>query len=259
MTDIIEIDIIQDTSPIDAELDFKGEIIRADADVLDKVYNEGYDDGYATGDSAGYERGYGEGYDDAGKDSPMYYLRGLPYRDAVFPENYELYCRIKTVSDYGALAYAFYKTNAKKVTLVIDESGESLSLVNFCRENTALEVIDLTKLNRGIRNFDYAFLSCSSLKSIYGALDFSECTAATIWLNGANALEDIEFVPETIKISLDFYWCEYLTEISVQSIIDGLADLTGSTAQKVTFHATIINKLTETQISKILEKNWTFA
>ena len=48
-----------------------------------------------------------------------------------------------------------------------------------------------------------------------------------------------------------------LTDKSIQSIIDALADLTGKTSAKVTFHPTVKAKLTEEQLATIESKNWT--
>lgn len=48
-----------------------------------------------------------------------------------------------------------------------------------------------------------------------------------------------------------------LSDASVQSIIDHLVDLTGSTSQKVSFHSTVTAKLTEEQYNTITAKNWT--
>lgn len=56
-----------------------------------------------------------------------------------------------------------------------------------------------------------------------------------VWFNSSSALDD-----ET-----------------VQSIIDALADLTGSTAQTLTLHPTVGAKLTQTQKDAIAAKNWT--
>lgn len=50
-----------------------------------------------------------------------------------------------------------------------------------------------------------------------------------------------------------------LTDDSVNSIINALADLTGTTAKTITFNTTVKNNLTEEQIATITSKNWTLA
>ena len=51
----------------------------------------------------------------------------------------------------------------------------------------------------------------------------------------------------------------YLSDETIQSIIDGLADLTEQTTQTITFYATVGAKLTDEQKATITAKNWTLA
>ena len=71
------------------------------------------------------------------------------------------------------------------------------------------------------------------------------------------SLEYIRFSANSIKLNIRFEQSAKLTAESVQSIIDGLADLTGSTAQTLTLHATVGGKLTDEQKATITAKNWT--
>lgn len=88
------------------------------------------------------------------------------------------------------------------------------------------------------------------------------CSSATV-ANRANmfafckALKEVRFVANSIKISISFNNCLSLSTDTIQSIIDGLADLTGGTAQTLTLHATVGAKLTDTQKATITAKNWT--
>ena len=50
-----------------------------------------------------------------------------------------------------------------------------------------------------------------------------------------------------------------LTDGSVQSVISALKDLTGETAQTVTFAVAVKRKMTDEQIAQITAKNWTLA
>jgi hypothetical protein len=74
--------------------------------------------------------------------------------------------------------------------------------------------------------------------------------------NGCSNLENITF-EGVIGNSLSFANSSKLTNASVQSIIDCLKDLTGATAQTLTFHATVGAKLTDAQKATITAKNWT--
>ena len=69
----------------------------------------------------------------------------------------------------------------------------------------------------------------------------------------------LRFAKQTLKVSIDLSYCYSLDDESVQSIIDGLADLTGETAQTITLHTDIKSKLTDEQTSAITAKNWTIA
>ena len=67
----------------------------------------------------------------------------------------------------------------------------------------------------------------------------------------------IEFVAETIKVSISFINVNLLSAESIQSVIDGLATVT--TAQTLTLNATVKAKLTEEQLATITNKNWNLA
>lgn len=61
----------------------------------------------------------------------------------------------------------------------------------------------------------------------------------------------------TIAKSIGFSSSNKLSTDSVQSVIDHLKDLTGQTAQTLTFHATVGGKMTAAQKAAITAKNWT--
>lgn len=74
--------------------------------------------------------------------------------------------------------------------------------------------------------------------------------------NGCTNLENITF-EGTIGNNISFANSPLLTTESVQSIIDHLKDMTGQTAQTLTFHATVGAKMTDAQKATISSKNWT--
>ena len=69
-------------------------------------------------------------------------------------------------------------------------------------------------------------------------------------------LESIDF-DGVIGTDISFAHSNLLDDASVQSIIDHLKDLTGATAQTLTLHKDVGNKLTEAQKATITAKNWT--
>lgn len=74
--------------------------------------------------------------------------------------------------------------------------------------------------------------------------------------DNCTALKNITFEGVLDK-SISFSSSGALSDESVDNIIDHLADLTGKTSQKITWHSTISGKLTDEQIAKIFDKNWT--
>jgi hypothetical protein len=59
-----------------------------------------------------------------------------------------------------------------------------------------------------------------------------------------------------MKISFGLYYAGGLNRASLRAVINGLADLTGQTAQTLTLGATLMAKLTEEDIAIAVSKNW---
>lgn len=100
------------------------------------------------------------------------------------------------------------------------------------------------------------FATCTNLKTI-PYLGFFGVTNATGMFSGCANLENITIDGE-IGVAIGFAGSPKLTDESIQSIIDHLADLTGQTSLAVGFHSTVLANLTEEQINAIGAKNWTF-
>ena len=105
-----------------------------------------------------------------------------------------------------------------------------------------------------------AFSNLYALETIDGMpLNFSSATSSSA-LNGfanTKSLVDFRVVEQSIKFSFSWVTCLNLSTDTIQSIIDGLADLTGGTAQTLTLHANVGAKLTDEQKATITAKNWT--
>lgn len=103
------------------------------------------------------------------------------------------------------------------------------------RYQTGLEVIDGYPLNLSVSgNNGNMFFWCDNLK-------------------------EVRFVPNSIYKKISCSHSPNLSTDTIQSIIDGLADLTGGTAQTLTLHANVGAKLTDEQKATITAKNWTLA
>lgn len=204
-----------------------------------------------------YNEGYAEGYTNGVASVPIYYastLGGL-FTGAIFPANYNFVLRVKkSMALNGTIRQS---QNIKTVKLICDEISGTVNLSDFARYCASVETIDLTEYNRKISNLSSAFASCSKLKSILGALDLSSCTNVSGFVY-CGSLEKVEFVPNTIKPSISFSSCGNLTTETIESIIDGLVDLTGQTAQTVSWHSKVLEKLTLDQCLRISNKNWLY-
>ena len=225
----------------------------AKADIKNAIINKGVEvgdgliDTYAekigkipSGDEKyqeGYEQGYTQGYEKGSM--PIYYCAWTAesiWRDVVFPENTDLFLRFKKAPD--SFNGTFYNSkNLKTIKLISEDKSNIWKASSTFRNSAQLEICDLTDFNPKPSDVSWCFLGDTNLKSILGDLDFSECKSCAIWLNSCGKLEDISFVPNTIKISILFDYCSNLTNKSKQSIFDGLAQV--ETAQTLTLHSNL--------------------
>ena len=124
-----------------------------------------------------------------------------------------------------------------------------------------LELIDISEtINRiTITAMSGTFRGRRGLKTVLGEIDASAVTGFKNCFNTCSSLETIRFKSGTIKVEISFAECPSFSNDTIQSIIDGLADLTGGTAQTLTLHATVGAKLTDAQKAAASAKNWTLA
>ena len=129
---------------------------------------------------------------------------------------------------------------ARQITCATDEVLEHLTLnVDFSKNTTCLQM----------------FNSATALRVIDGTpLNLSSSTNNTNMLLNSGKVEEIRFVPNTIKVSIGLQGSAKLSNATIQSIIDGLAEV--ATAQTLTLHADVGAKLTEEQRDAITDKNW---
>lgn len=96
-----------------------------------------------------------------------------------------------------------------------------------------------------------------SLQTIVGELDFSECEPSQQQnpFNGCTSLIEVRFTPESIKQNLSFAQSSQLSDESIQSILDGLANV--STTCTLSLNSAVYAKLTEEQKQSATDKGWT--
>lgn len=164
--------------------------------------------------------------------------------------------------------YAFYRTDGLTSVKVLYTGNITApySIGNMFEDasNPTLTSIDLSGMPQPLtpksmaRTF-YRKNANNVLREIIGEFDLTNCTNVQRAFEYCARLETVRFTPGSIQISLGFAQSAMLSDETIQSIIDGLADMTGGTAQTLTLHADVGAKLTEEQKAAVAAKNWTLA
>lgn len=173
-------------------------------------------------------------------------LSGDNHYDA-FWDNYQ--------NNDGNYRYAFAspgwtdKTYNPKQPVVITKGTAEMTFIYSKITNTKVP-IEIRVASAGMM-----FANCDLLKTIPYIGFFGVTNTGSIF-SGCYELENVTFDGE-ITTGFGFGNCSKLTNASVQSYIDHLADLTGQTSPKVVFHANVGKQLTEVQKATFTTKNYT--
>lgn len=163
--------------------------------------------------------------------------------------------RLVSNTAYSSLPYPCENTKVKH--LVVNCKRQVTSLMQMLHKSDSILErltlnVDTSKATTTRQMFHYQ----SALKIIDGTpLDLSSSTENSHIVYVCQKLEEIRFAPNTIKASIAFQHSSLLSDATIQSIVDGLAEV--STAQTLTLHNTVGNKLTDAQKATITAKNWT--
>ena len=153
----------------------------------------------------------------------------------------------------------FVTNNVTDMSSMFSRSSlQSLDLSNFDTSKvtnmnwmfeycSSLQSLDMSNFDTSkVTNMNNIFVGCRKLTTLIGGRTIDEVISNNI--STFNGLK--------INISLD---STILDRASLRALINGLADLTGSTSQKLTLGSTLIAKLTEEDIAVATAKNWTIA
>lgn len=183
---------------------------------------------------------------------------GYLFYGVQFPENYEV--KLKFAGKNPTFNYAFLASNVQKVsiesTVRLGRVATSNMFLN-CSRLTAVKIVnDIFPIYSGGKTFG----SCSSLKTIDGVIDLSQSVGHNGMFSGCKSLEDVKFAEQSIKLPISVSSSPDLSDASVDSIVNGLADLTGQTAQKLSVHPDILLKIADNAEwdNKITSKNWIY-
>lgn len=109
-----------------------------------------------------------------------------------------------------------------------------------------------------IFNAIYLFSGRINLEVIEGELDFSGVRSESDLFrpfNSCNYLREVRFTKESVHYSMNINNSSILSDESIQSIIDGLANVT--VTRTLTLHSAVYAKLTEEQKQSATDKGWT--
>ena len=205
----------------------------------------GYDRGYEEGEADGYTKGHTDGVADGIEQGKAEAIESLPNGyikvDPTWT-NFSHFCNGRRYSLGENLKYN-------------DTANGTIFSSMFYGWDSGTHIIPSLDLRKGT-NFQSMFQWSARIIEI-GEMDISNATNVTGMFGSCSDLERISFVQGCLKISISFANSGKLNDASIQSIIDGLADLTGKTAQTLTLHATVGGKLTQEQKDAVSAKNWT--
>lgn len=227
-----------------------------------KVYNAGSNKGYNIGNENGYEQGLNVYYDvfwnlfqenGTRKDYANQFMK--TWTNEMFKPKYDLTVLWGPGMFTDSIITGSLKTILNDCGVKLDTSQNiSFSGMFYNCRFSELPVIDMSMSNASNKAFFWA----TYIKNIEKVI-FSETTSISDnMFVGCVALENI-VIEGVITKSISFSHSSKLTNESIQSIIDGLADLTGGTAQTLTLHATVKNKLTSELRAQATSKNWNIA
>ncbi len=189
---------------------------------------------------------YAEGYDVGVEDGKQQAIENLPTP------------YLKIDPSWKSLAFfCAYDRGSLLRSMKYSDTANVTNFQSFCAnwsvtDTTVIPSLDYSNATtiQGIFQWDWQIVEI-------GEMNIPKVTNTTGAFTACEALTTISFVPGCIHVSIGFQYSDKLSDASIQSIIDGLADLTGATAQTLTFHATVGAKLTEAQKATITAKNWT--
>lgn len=215
---------------------------------VEKVYN------------AGLEKGKSQG----GGVSPANYSSVIQFINDDWAESEDVVLDFPNLND---IYYNFFSgVECKKIkTLTVKSQTPIKRAVNAFTGKVSPTGEKLEKL---ILYMDFSICTnfynfCNTrlkLKYIEGTpIDFSSASSIGSLFKYSGNLQSFRVAEESIKVNIDLGANSLLDADTIQSVIDGLADMTGGDAKTLTLHADVKAKLTETQLATITGKNWTVA
>lgn len=148
------------------------------------------------------------------------------------------------------------------VSFINIDEDKSQSWIRAFRIDTSIEYFNLKNISFSPKligtSFQFIFYNQQFLENITGEIDFTKINATTgteLMFYACNSLKEVRFTKESLKYNLQMNQSGSLSLESLQSIIDGLGNVT--TTRTLSLNSTAYNKLTEEQKQSATDKGWT--
>ena len=148
------------------------------------------------------------------------------------------------------------------VSFINIDEDKSQNWIRAFRIDTSVEYFNLKNISFSPKligtSFQYMFYNQQFLENINGEIDFTKISATNgteLMFYACNNLKEVRFTKESLKCNLQMAQSKSLSLESLQSIIDGLGNVT--TTSTLSLNSTAYNKLTEEQKQSATDKGWT--
>ena len=240
---------------LDANFKEINHVLQSNFGTVYSVVYDRYGEGYEDGQKAEYDR-FWDAFQYNG--TRTYYNNAFPqgWNDVTFQPKYDF----KVTEGQQMFQYSSIEDLAgilrnRGITLDLSNATNIYMMFYWAKSLKTIPSVDTRKSTR--TDLYYLFGSSPKIESIEKVIlkdDGSQTFNGTFAQD--NALKEVRF-EGVIGNNISFAESSFLSNESVQSIIDHLKDLTGATAKTLTFYATVGGKLTAEQKATITAKNWT--
>mgnify|MGYP000490120051 FL=1 len=148
------------------------------------------------------------------------------------------------------------------ISLININTDKSLNWARAFRIDTSIEYFELKNISFSPRligySYQYMFYNQQYLENINGEIDFSKVNTTTgtnLMFYACNNLKEVRFTKESLKYDLQLAQSDSLSLESLQSIIDGLGNVTST--RTLSLNSAVYAKLTEEQKQSATDKGWT--
>ena len=160
----------------------------------------------------------------------------------------------------GNMQYAFRSTKNIETIKIIGSKEIPIKLYSTFY-GSDVKIIDLTECSNVFSEIQQSFRYCSALEEIWGVLDITNVSTVNALFFSANLLKEVRFRNQCIKLSLSLANSKDLSDASIESFVNGFADMTGQTAIVFTVHKDVKARIEANPIwlATLTSKNVTLA